>query len=140
MKHSIIPRFGMALLTSISLVTPSWAVTTTIVSFGTGENAFTMHFVDIGNPGNANDNTGYGGVANTFRMGTYEVSRDMITKANTAGNLGITMFDMTSYGGNGANRPATGVSWNEAARYVNWLNVSSGSVAAHSHQPKSSKS
>jgi formylglycine-generating enzyme required for sulfatase activity len=38
---------------------------------------------------------------------------------------------MTSFGGNGANRPATGVSWNEAARFVNYLNVTSGSVAAY---------
>ncbi len=27
----------------------------------------------------------------------------MITKANSAGNLGITMFDLTGYGGNGVN-------------------------------------
>jgi formylglycine-generating enzyme required for sulfatase activity len=58
----------------------------------------------------------------------------MIEKANApvasgGGNLGITMFDMTPYGGNGANRPATGVSWYEAAALVNWLNTSTG------HQP-----
>jgi formylglycine-generating enzyme required for sulfatase activity len=33
--------------------------------------------------------------------------------------------------GNGANRPATGVSWNEAARYVNWLNTSNGLAPAY---------
>jgi formylglycine-generating enzyme required for sulfatase activity len=38
---------------------------------------------------------------------------------------------MTSYGGNGANRPATGISWNEAARFVNWLNTSTGGSAAY---------
>jgi formylglycine-generating enzyme required for sulfatase activity len=31
----------------------------------------------------------------------------------------------------GANRPATGVSWNEAARYVNWLNTSQGYSPAY---------
>ena len=41
------------------------------------------------------------------------------------------MSDMTSYGGNGTNRPATGVSWNEAARFVNWLNTSQGYSAAY---------
>jgi formylglycine-generating enzyme required for sulfatase activity len=61
----------------------------------------------------------------------YEVSRDMITKANAAGSLGITLFDMSSYGGNGVNRPATGVSWYEAAKYVNWLNTSTGGTAAY---------
>jgi formylglycine-generating enzyme required for sulfatase activity len=38
---------------------------------------------------------------------------------------------MSSYGGNGVNRPATGVSWNEAARFVNWLNTSQGYQAAY---------
>ena len=61
-----------------------------------------------------------------YNMGKYEVSRDMVTKANSAGGLGITLADMTPFGGNGANRPATGVSWNEAARFVNWLNTSQG--------------
>ena len=130
MKHPLISSLALAVLATVSLVTPAWAATTTD-SFGT----FTMDFVDIGNANNPADTTGapnpVGTVVNTFRMGTYEVSRDMITKANTAGSLGITLFDMTSYGCNGVNRPATGVSWNEAARFVNWLNTSSGSVAAY---------
>jgi formylglycine-generating enzyme required for sulfatase activity len=66
-----------------------------------------------------------------YNIGKYEVSRDMINKANAAGSLGITLQDMTSYGGNGVNRPATGISWNEAARFVNWLNTSQGYQAAY---------
>ena len=58
-------------------------------------------------------------------MGEYEVSREMITKYNseygTTNQLEITLGDMTSYGGNGANQPARGTSWNEIARFVNWL-------------------
>jgi hypothetical protein len=104
-------------------------------TFGSGGNAFTIDFVNVGNPGNANDvgpNGGpYGGVANNFRIGTFEVSRDAITKANAVGNLGITLADMTNFGGNGVNRPATGTSWNEAARFVNWMNTSSGFSAAY---------
>jgi formylglycine-generating enzyme len=99
-------------------------------TFGSGANQFTIDFVDIGNPGNADDTTGLpnprGKVDYAYRMGTYEISRDMITKANAAGLLGITLTDMTALGGNGVNRPATGVSWNEAARFVNWLNTSEG--------------
>lgn len=76
-------------------------------SFGSGANAFTMDFVTIGNPNNAADTTGspnpVGSVAYTYNLGKFEVSRDMITKANSAGNLGITMFDLTGYGGNGVN-------------------------------------
>jgi formylglycine-generating enzyme required for sulfatase activity len=64
-------------------------------------------------------------------MGKFDVSRDMITKANTLGSLVITLNDMTPYGGNGVNRPATGVSWHEAARFVNWLNTSTGSTPAY---------
>ena len=94
-----------------------------------------MEFVTIGNPNNVADTTGSpnpaGSVAYTYNIGKYEVSRDMINKANTAGSLGITMQDMTSYGGNGLLRPATGITWNEAARYVNWLNTSTGGTAAY---------
>ena len=101
-------------------------------TFGNGTTTnFTLDFVTVGNPGNAADDTGYGAVADTFRMGTYEVSRDMITKANDLGSLEITLADMTSYGGNGVDKPATGVSWNEAARFVNWLNVNAGYAAAY---------
>jgi formylglycine-generating enzyme required for sulfatase activity len=66
-----------------------------------------------------------------YNIGKYEVSRLMIEKANAAGSLGITMLDMSSDGGNGVNRPATGVRWNEAARFVNWLNTSQGYQAAY---------
>ena len=100
-------------------------------SFGSGDNSFTMEFVTIGNPGNAADITGYGSVAYTYNLGKYEVSRGQIDKANAAGSLGITMYDMSSIGGNGANRPATEISWNEAATHVNWLNTSTGNTAAY---------
>lgn len=72
-----------------------------------------------------------GSVSYIYNIGKYEISRDMIAKANSAGNLGITMWNMTSFGGNGANRPATGISWNEAARFVNYLNTSKGYQAAY---------
>jgi sulfatase modifying factor 1 len=104
-------------------------------SFGTGGNAFTMDFVTIGNPNNAADTTGTpnpaGSVAYTYNLGKHEVSRGQIDKANSAGSLGIMMFDMSGYGGNGVDRPATGVSWYESATYVNWLNTSTGGTAAY---------
>ena len=104
-------------------------------SFGSGANQFTMDFVTIGNPSNAADTTGApnpaGSVAYTYNLGKYEVSRDQVDKANALGSLGITMYDLTGYGGNGVNRPATGVSWYEVAKYVNWLNTSTGGTAAY---------
>jgi len=112
-----------------------WAQGLLQESFGSGANQFTMDFVTIGNPNNAADTTGApnpaGSVAYTYNLGKHEVSRDMITKANAAGSLGITLSDMSSYGGNGVNRPATGVGWYEAAKYVNWLNTSTGGTAAY---------
>lgn len=108
-------------------------------TFGAGANAFTMEFITIGYPGNSSDiprpawgsNGRYGAVPYEYQIGKYEVSRDMVNKANAAGGLGITMYDMSALGGNGANRPATDVSWNEAARFVNWLNTSQGFSPAY---------
>ena len=125
----------LLLLTLLALGYQSASAGSLLETFGTEANEFTMEFVTIGNPGNAADTTGSpnpaGSVAYIYNLGKYEVSRDMINKANTAGSLGITMQDMTSYGGNGLLRPATGITWNEAARYVNWLNTSTGGTAAY---------
>ncbi len=126
---------GALTLLSLALMCVPKAHADITESFGTGTNQFNVTFVPIGNPGNAPDTTGNpnpaGSVGYLYNMGKYEVSRDMIIKANAAGNLGITLQDMTSFGGNGVNRPATGVSWNEAARYVNWLNTSKGYSTAY---------
>jgi formylglycine-generating enzyme required for sulfatase activity len=120
------------LLSLLALGYQSASAVTVIENFGTGANAFTMEFVTIGNPGNAADTTGSpnpaGSVAYTYNLGKYEVSMDMITKANAAGSLGITM---SIYDGNGVNVPATGMSWYAAATYVNWLNTSTGGTAAY---------
>lgn len=124
----------------LAAILPSQAAVCDVVSFGSGGSQFSMEFVTIANPGNAADATGLpnpaGAVGYVYNMGKYEVSRDMIDKANApissgGGNLGITLQDMTPFGGNGANRPATGISWNEAARFVNWLNTSSGFQPAY---------
>jgi hypothetical protein len=104
-------------------------------TFGSGASTFNIAFTTIGNPVNLPDTTGSpnpaGSVPYVYNIGTYDISRDMITKANNVGNLAITLQDMTSFGGNGVNRPATGVSWNEAARFVNWLDTSTGSAPAY---------
>ena len=101
-------------------------------TFGSGVNAFTIDFVTIGNPGNPVDTgttglyfSSYGAVSTTFQMGKYEVSEDMIDKANTLGGL------LISKDTRGVNAAATSVSWNEAARFVNWLNTSSGFSPAY---------
>jgi hypothetical protein len=111
------------------------AVQAAVVSFGSGTNVFQMEFVTIGNPGNAPDPTGAlvpaGAVGYTYGIGKFEVSREIIAKFNASQSLQISLTDMTGMGSNGPNRPATGVSWNEAARFVNWLNTSTGRFSAY---------
>ena len=87
-------------------------------TFGTGGNTFTIDFVTIGDPGNPADTTGYGAVPYTYQMGKYEVSQDMMAKANNPGT-------------SGSNQPATQISWFEAAKFVNWLNTSTGHSQAY---------
>jgi hypothetical protein len=99
------------------------------VTFGSGGNTFNMDFVTIGNAGNAADTTGVpspaGAVGYEYGIGKFEVSEDMITKFNASQLLQITKDTR------GTAKPATNVSWNEAARFVNWLNTSTGGSAAY---------
>jgi formylglycine-generating enzyme required for sulfatase activity len=115
-----------ALATVTSLAAPSFAA---VVSFGSDANQFQMEFVTIGDPGNAADFTGSpspaGSVGYTYGIGKCEVSEDMITKFNASQSLQITKDTR------GTAKPATSVSWNEAARFVNWLNTSTGGFAAY---------
>jgi len=118
-----------------TLATMSSAQTITTRTFGLEANAFSIDFVTIGNPNNPADTTGTpipaGSVSYTYNLSKYEISREMIDKANTGGGLGITLADLSTMGGNGTLRPASGLSWYEAAKFVNYLNVSSGSNAAY---------
>jgi formylglycine-generating enzyme required for sulfatase activity len=104
-------------------------------TFGSGENTFEIEFVTIGNPGNVADTTGTpnpaGSVPYKYRIGKFEISQKMVANANNLGGLGITLADLSLHGGNGSNRPATGVSWNEAARFINWLNTTQGFAPAY---------
>jgi len=134
-------RFRVLSLVALSLpglLFGTSALASTVV-FGSGANQFSMEFVTIGNAGNAGDNTGNpvpaGDVGYVYEIGKFEVSRDMIDKANNAGGLGITMLDMSSIGGNGPDQPAVAAGlypgWEDAARFVNWLNTSSGFSPAY---------
>jgi hypothetical protein len=134
-KRRVVPSrlvcFAASVLATVaSLAAPGHAG---IITFGSGSNQFNMEFVTIGNPGNLADTSGTpnpaGAVGYTYAIGKFEVSEDMITKYNanfgTANNLVITKDTF------GVNKPATSVSWNEAARFVNWLNTSTGNQAAY---------
>lgn len=103
------------------------------VTFGSGTNSFQMEFVTIGNPGNAADTTGIpnpvGSVGYIYEMGKYEVSEQMITKYNA--EFGNENSLVVTHLNQGPNRPATSITWNEAARFINWLNTSTGGFAAY---------
>ena len=119
------------------------------VTFGAGDNQFEMEFVIIGNPGNAPDGMGdpgasLGAVPYTYRMAKFEVSQDMVDKVNALTAIDgapLELYTLTSwaqqptldfYGISDPHQPAIGVSWVIAARFVNWLNVSSGYSPAYS--------
>jgi formylglycine-generating enzyme required for sulfatase activity len=110
---------------ALLLVTTSAPTTPPITSpttdtFGTGSNRFTIDFVGIGNPGNSNDTTGYGGVPYTYRMGKYTISQNQIDAATRNGLQNVTA------GAWSGDQPAANISWYQAAAYVNWLNTSQG--------------
>ncbi len=96
-------------------------------TFGSGLNTFNIEFVSIGDPGNARDDppNPAGAVAYRYRMGKFEISEQMIEKANVMGGLGI-MKDTR-----GPDKPATSITWYEAATFVNWLNESKGHTPAY---------
>lgn len=122
--------FAAAVIAAVSMVATSHA---DVITFGSGANAFNMEFVTIGNPGNTADTTGNpnpaGSVAYQYDIGKHEVSEDMIDKYNAA--YGTSNSLVITKDTRGTNKPATSVSWNEAARFVNWLNTSTGGTAAY---------
>jgi hypothetical protein len=132
--HREVRSIAVVMTTAIVLLSSAAEVAAGMITFGVGADQFQMEFVTIGNPGNAPDTTGApnpaGGVAYSYDIGKFEVSEDMITKYNanfgTANSLAITQSSSR-----GANKPATLVTWNEAARFVNWLNTSTGNPAAY---------
>jgi formylglycine-generating enzyme len=115
---------GLQATLLIALAAPVQADT-----FGSGANSFSIDFVTIGDPGNLADTTGSpnpaGSVAYAYRIGKYEISEQMVDMANALGGLGLV------HNGRGAEKPATSINWLEAARFVNWLNVSTGNTPAY---------
>jgi len=115
---------AVALGLALGMMTNGTALADT---FGKGyNNDFTIDFVNVRNAGNANDtgagggsfSSPYGGVAYDFRISTYEISQDAITKATASGMMHVTAGAWTGI------QPAATMTWYEAAAFVNWLNTS----------------
>lgn len=103
---------------------------------GNPSSSFGVEFVSIGDPSNVSDTTGQpnpaGSVGYQYGIAKYEVSERMISVYNS--QYGTTASREINTDNRGAEKPATSVSWNEAARFVNWLNTSSGGYAAYKFQ------
>lgn len=97
--------------------------------FGTVGDQFGIEFITVGDPGNFPDVNGrpnpVGSVDQVYRIGKHEISEHAIDVANRVGGLGIT------HDNRGGPFAATSVSWIEAARFINWLNVSTNSHPAY---------
>lgn len=104
-----------------------------VLFFGNNANTFSMDFVEIADPGNTADSVGFpnpaGGVGYRYGIGKYEVSESMISSYNA--EYGTPNGQTINIANRGANKPATLVSWSDAARFVNWLNTSTGGFAAY---------
>lgn len=103
-----------------------------------------LDMVTVGNVGNANDTTGYGGVDHVYAIGKYEVtagqytaflnavaatdtyllyntqmwSSDAGAKIQRSGSSGSYTYSVAA---DRASRPVNYVSWGDAARFTNWL-------------------
>ncbi len=125
-----------------------------VISFGTDQQ-ITLEFVEIGDPGNADDQwvaSGYsleqqtlavqlpsGGVDYTFGMSKFQLSLAQFQVANEQIGLGQSAEEAhRTYTQQGVENirpamPAT-ANWSEAAHFVNWLNVVSGFEPAYKYE------
>jgi len=89
--------------------------------------ALAIDWVTIGDPGNAADTvTNYGAVSYEYRISTYAIRESYIDAYNIAyPQRQLTYFNW------GDDKPATSISWREAARFVNWLNAYEGYQPAY---------
>lgn len=102
-------------------------------TFGSGADAFEISFAPINNPGNPDDagagggtiSSPFGGVSYSYRMGIYEISQALISKATNLGMTNVTAGAWLN------TQPAADMTWYEAAAFVNWLNTSKGYQAAY---------
>jgi hypothetical protein len=108
-----------------------------LVTFVSGSNTFSINFKGILSPGNVADGL-RGSVGYNFGMSEFEISERMIEIYNM--DSGNSSSLITSTPSHGSERPATDISWNEAARFVNWLNKLQQAPFAYRYRRSSSTS
>ena len=135
MRSVCVIRAAMSLAAILVVVAGAMADT-----FGAGANQFSLAFVPISGATNPTSGIPAGitftftGVANDYRIGTYDVTNDQWNKFTASLGVPVTGSDggyKYSSFWTGANVPVNCVSWYEAAQFVNWLNTSTGHQAAY---------
>ena len=120
-----------------------------VLLFGLDAQAVTMEWVTVGNAGNANDDTGYGGVSDVYQIAKYEVTAGEYTEflnavaaTDTYGLYNMSMWSLSegckiqqsdssgshsySVASDYADRPVNYVSWYDTLRFSNWLHNGQG--------------
>jgi len=117
----------------------------------TSLHAVTIDWVNVGNPGNAADTTGFGNVTQTYRIGKYEITNSQYAEylnavdPNGTNPNGIysSFMDSEIMGGiarnlgnapgtryfvkaGRANNPVTYVGWHDTLRFANWMHNGQG--------------
>jgi formylglycine-generating enzyme required for sulfatase activity len=125
-------RFTLPIGVLLFVVVGSLASPASADTFGSEANEFAIRFVRVDQPGNLPDDepNPAGAVPYAYRIAKYEISESVIDKANAQSAadgdaLGITKDTR------GPNKPATSITWYEAARFVNWLNESTDHTPAY---------
>lgn len=133
----LLQRIRLTALTKLlaALCCMQWLTTAArsdVVTFGSGSNTFDLTFQAVLNPGNQSDSTNFGSVNYGFGISKYEISERMIDIYNLDSRNSASPITYTSPGpGYGANKAVTNMTWVEAARFVNWLNISQGFAPAY---------
>ena len=105
------------------------------ITFGSGANQFDIEFVSIGALGNPSGTIAGGRLAGSvgysYSMGKHEISLGMIEKANGLGGMSLTYAYEQNNGGLRNTIAARGISFTEAALFVNFLNTVQGFSPAY---------
>ena len=133
--NKVVQKLGLSLCLIVNSIYGQIATQTT-ETFSHGSQSFQMQFVKVGDAGNLGKNLGLsrniGSVNYEYWVGKIEVDAFQIGVGNSSGSVGITVADWNhrefTYG---SNPPATGISLHEAARFVNWMNISKGYSPAY---------
>ena len=145
-------RVAMRILTLGLMITLAASVRADVFNMGGGQTSISL--VPVGNPGNANDTTGYGSVGYNYSIDAYDVTLGqytqflnavaqtdtyglynsyMSTDYNTqgiqqTGSPGSYSYSVTGSNPQAANCPAFDVTWFDAARFSNWLQNGQGTA------------